>query len=145
MPVGLGYQENGQPIPGMPKRGSGVMDALNFLLNGVGRSQSTGQSFFSPQFELMSAFNERGLDQEFGRPQKQPGALGNVPGFFSDIARKFSPTTPFQGQSGTGANPMESFSRAFNRPKGGRTAFGGSDSDFRSALNDFKLRPGEAN
>jgi len=123
------------------------MDALNFFLNKAGRSQDSGRSFFSPQFEMMSAFNERGLDQEFGRPQKRPGALGNVPGFMSDIARRFSPTTPFAGaQPGTGnADPMQSFSRAFNSPPSGSAAFGGNDLRFKSALDDFRPRPGEAN
>jgi len=108
MPEGIGYQDNGQPIPGMPQRGSGIMDALNFFLNGAGRSQSTGQSFFSPQFELLNAFQERGLDQQYGRPQKQEGALGNVPGFLHDIAN-YDPT-PFGLQ---GPNPM-SFSGGGN-------------------------------
>ena len=95
----------------------------------------------------MSAFNERGIDQEFGRPQKQPGALGNVPGFFSDIARRFSPTTPFSGAGpGTGSpDPMASLSRAFNSQPSGGAAFGGNDRFFQKTLDGFRPGPGESN
>jgi len=140
MPQGVGYGNTTDPqadnflgypgfqAPGQPQRGSGIMDQLNFLLNKLGRNASDGRSFFSPQFEMLSLFNERNqnhLDPTGGG--QFPGNQGIIP------------------QQTIGTSPWGEFQRAFGEPIRGATPFGGGDSAFKFKLENFRDRPGESN
>jgi len=105
--------------------GQGFLSELNRFSKKATRD-SVGRSFFSPQFELLSAFKERNIDAEFGRPRKQEGALANLPGFMSDLFTRFrdNPTAEDFGNSGF---TLQNFGRPFPGDRGPRnTQFEGA-------------------